>query len=107
MPGADGFEVLEQIKDRDADAVVIVITAFATIESAVRAIKAGASDYLPKPLDLEHLRLVVTRALESRNRSAELAVLRSQLLHQGTFEGMVGVTDPMRSRLRNGWTSRR
>ena len=92
MTGADGFEVLERVRRQHADAIVIVITAFASIESAVQAIKAGASDYLAKPLDLEHLEIVVTRALESRNRSEELAVLRDQLLHQGTFEGMVGVT---------------
>lgn len=72
MTGADGFEVLERVRRQHADA--IVITAFASIESAVQAIKAGASDYLAKPLDLKLLEIVVTRALESRNRSEELAV---------------------------------
>nr|WP_291315459.1 response regulator [Desulfuromonas sp.] len=62
MPGLSGYEVLERIKADRPDTVVVVITAFGTVEQAVEAMKKGAFDYLTKPFGREELRLVVEKA---------------------------------------------
>jgi len=90
MPGMDGMELLRQARELDPALPVIVITAFATIESAVAAIKEGAFDYLPKNFSVDELRVTVERALRHRSLSLENQNLRNQL--QGTFgfENIVG-----------------
>src|SRR3990170_1878204 len=66
MPGLDGMGVLEGIQKASPDTVVVVMTGYATVESAVDAMKRGAFDYLSKPFKLDHVRLVVGRALEKK-----------------------------------------
>ena len=66
MPEMDGFAVLEEIRRTDPGVVVVVITGYATIATAVLAMKAGAYDFLPKPFTPDELRLVVERGLERR-----------------------------------------
>ena len=75
MPGMTGLEVMARVKERAPGCVVVVITAFGTVETAVEAMKAGAFDFLPKPCSRDHLRLVVRKALEHhglRDRVREL-----------------------------------
>ena len=64
MPGLDGLELLARLKNIDADLVVVVVTAFATLETAIKAIKAGAYDYISKPFKEEEIVLVLEKALE-------------------------------------------
>lgn len=78
MPGIDGLEVLDQVLKTRADTVCIVITGYATIESAVDAMKRGAFDFLPKPFTPEELRLIVARGLEQRMLLRETAALREE-----------------------------
>ena len=79
MPGADGFEILNQSKKIQPDAAVIVLTAFGTIEGAVKAMRAGAADFLTKPIDSpEVLVMAVERALEERRLRDENERLRRQ-----------------------------
>ena len=78
LPGKDGLEVIRELKDLDPDMVVIMMTAFADIEPAIEAMKMGAFDYLVKPFDLEELRLVVDKALETQHLRREVARLRWQ-----------------------------
>jgi len=66
MPEMDGFSVLEEVRHTDPNMVVVVITGYATIATAVEAMKAGAYDFLPKPFTPDELRLVVERGLERR-----------------------------------------
>jgi DNA-binding NtrC family response regulator len=70
MPGADGFRVLEAVKGRWPHTEVVMMTAYASIEAAVQAIRAGAYDYLQKPMDPDDVILVVARALERRRQGA-------------------------------------
>jgi DNA-binding NtrC family response regulator len=95
MPEMDGFEVLSRIREHDEEATVIIMTGYGSIDSVVRAMKGGATDYLSKPLDLDHLEIVLQKALRSRRQSEELRLLKEQLVHQGSFEGLVGVSPPM------------
>jgi signal transduction histidine kinase len=76
MPGISGFEVLEKIKDVDPQIISIVITGYATVESAVEAMKKGAYDFLPKPFTPEELRIITKRALERRKLAREAESLR-------------------------------
>jgi DNA-binding NtrC family response regulator len=90
MPGIDGMETLRRIKQIDPYIVSIVITGYATIESSVTAMRLGASDYLCKPFDLDELKLVVHRTLES----SALAQSRSEVLVIGQEMGMITSLDP-------------
>ena len=72
MPVMDGMELLREIKALDKRSVVVIITGFATIKSAVQAIKEGAYDYVTKPLKFEELDIVIDRALEKRNLVKQL-----------------------------------
>ena len=66
LPGMSGLEVLGKIKATERETVVIMITAYGEISSAVKAMRMGAFDYIPKPVDLDHLMLSLRRALESK-----------------------------------------
>ena len=76
MPGIGGMEVLERLREKDKSIVPIVITGYATIESAVESMKKGAFDFLPKPFTPAELRLITKRALEKRKATLEAERLR-------------------------------
>lgn len=79
LPDIDGFRVIEEAHRVDRNIFVIVITAYSSVESAVKAIKSGAYDFIPKPFDPEHIAIVVRRAVETRNLRIENIGLRRQL----------------------------
>ena len=78
LPGADGLAVLEAARARDERTRVLLLTAFGSVDTAVRAMRAGAFDFLEKPLDLDQLDLRVGRALEHRRLLAEVSELRAE-----------------------------
>lgn len=78
MPGMSGMEVLDHIRTIDPNLLVIVITGYATVESAVEAMKKGAYDFIPKPFTPDQLRIVVRRALEKRALQKEAEFLRRE-----------------------------
>ena len=78
MPGVSGMEVLDQVRLIDPNLLVIVITGYATVESAVEAMKRGAYDFIPKPFTPDQLRIVVRRALEKRALQKEAEFLRKE-----------------------------
>lgn len=78
MPGMSGMKLLEKIGDIDPNLVSVVITGYATIESAVEAMKRNAYDFLPKPFTPDQLRIVIERGLERRRLAAESARLRRE-----------------------------
>ena len=78
MPGVSGMEVLDQLRAIDPNLLVIVITGYATVESAVEAMKKGAYDFIPKPFTPDQLRIVVRRALERRALQKEAEFLRRE-----------------------------
>ncbi len=79
MPGLSGLEVLPQIKELDFDTVVIVITGYATLEHAIEAMKKGAFDFIAKPFTPEHLRIVVSKAIEYSRALRDIAEERSRI----------------------------
>jgi signal transduction histidine kinase/FixJ family two-component response regulator len=78
MPGIGGMEVLEATQQVDPNLLVIVITGYATVESAVEAMKKGAYDFIPKPFTPDQLRIIVNRALEKRSLQREMELLKSE-----------------------------
>lgn len=78
MPGIGGLEVLEKVIQFDSEIIPIVITGYATVESAVDAMKRGAYDFLPKPFTPEELRIIIKRGLERRNLIKEAESLRKE-----------------------------
>lgn len=96
MPGAHGFTVLESVKARWPETEVVLMTAYATVQDAVEAMKQGAYDYLQKPFDPDAAALVVARALERRQLRAQAADLRRELEGVHTFHNMIGKSAPMR-----------
>lgn len=88
MPDLGGMEVLNQIKEQDPQAVVIVISGFGTIPLAVEAMKAGAYDFFPKPFEPDELRILVKRALDTRRLAMENIYLRQELRNK---EGVVRI----------------
>ena len=76
MPGISGFDVLDKIEKIDPDIISIVITGYATVESAVEAMRKGAYDFLPKPFTPEELRIIIRRGLERRKLKMEAEKLR-------------------------------
>jgi len=89
LPDGDGFELLNIIKNEYPQTVVIVITGYGTIESAVKAIKKGANDYLTKPINDDELRLTVDRALKQQLLISENESLRLQLHQKYSLENII------------------
>ena len=78
MPGMDGMELHQRIRGIDEKVIVIIITGYATIETAIEAMKQGAYDFIPKPFEPEHLRIVVRRAHEKLRLTAEAEALQAE-----------------------------
>jgi DNA-binding NtrC family response regulator len=85
-----GLEVVQRAREMVPPAVVIVITGYGSVETAVEAMKHGAFDYLEKPFKLDELRMCLERALSFRTAVSETAFLRKQLKKQPTFSRIVG-----------------
>jgi DNA-binding NtrC family response regulator len=96
MPGMDGLELQEHIQRIDPQAAVVMITAFASVDTAVRALKQGAFDYVTKPVDPDELSHLVQRALEQRRLRDENAQLREALTELTAPEEIVGDSAAMR-----------
>jgi len=95
MPGMDGMQVLKSIKERSAETLVIIITAFGTVDIAVEAMKAGAYDYITKPFNRDELRLTVAKALQYTGLAAENRRLKSELSDRADFRTIVGSSPQM------------
>jgi two-component system response regulator AtoC len=93
MPGLSGIEVLKRIRTKHPNQLVVMITAFGTVEQAVEAMKAGAYDFITKPLDPDHVRMVVDKALEKRRLTDEVQYLRAEL--KNTFDEIIGESEAL------------
>ncbi len=95
MPGMDGVELLGKVRESDADVSVIVTTAFGAVDTAVAAMRAGALDYLTKPINTDELLLVIERALDQSRLRRETHDLRSQLAERYRFDNVIGSSPKM------------
>lgn len=97
MPGMSGLDLLKQLRTSSPDLPVVIVTAFGTIQNAVEAVKAGAYDYLTKPIDFEELNLLVRRALEHSRLVEEIRTLRTNLDRKYGFESIIGQSEALLS----------
>ncbi|HWZ30251.1 MAG TPA: sigma-54 dependent transcriptional regulator [Bryobacteraceae bacterium] len=95
LPGMDGLTLLAKLKEQNTQAPVIVMSAFGTVENAVEAMKKGAVDFLPKPFSLDHLSVVVEKALEFSKLRVENRELRAALGEKYQFENIIGRSPAM------------
>jgi two-component system response regulator PilR (NtrC family) len=95
MPKADGMDVLKAVKSTSPETVVLVVTAFATADSAVEAMKHGAYDYLTKPFQVDEVQLIIRNALEKRRLSTENILLKREMASQSSFARIVGQSEAM------------
>ncbi|HEV2735213.1 MAG TPA: sigma-54 dependent transcriptional regulator [Longimicrobiaceae bacterium] len=93
LPDMDGMVLLKEIKKISPESLVIMITGFATVDSSVEAIRAGAYDYIPKPFTATQLRILIGRAAQQVKLVRDNAVLRDQLKKQYSFENIVGTSE--------------
>ena len=95
MPGKDGLDVLAAAKAEDENAVVVLMTAYASVQDAVAAIRAGAYDYLPKPFDPDEAAVKVDRAVEYKRLRDKAEHLSRQVEERFSFERLVGKSPGM------------
>ena len=95
LPGGGGFSILEEIKENQPRIAAVVMTAFATVNSAVEAMRTGAGDYIAKPFTVEELTAVLERAAERRNAVDESRLLRERLRAGGAASMLMGQSQPM------------
>jgi len=95
MPGMDGMQVLRNIKERSPETLVIIITAFGSVDIAVEAMKAGAYDYITKPFNRDELRLTVAKALQFSGLAVENRRLKSELADRSDFRTIIGSSPQM------------
>ena len=95
LPGPGGLEILRDVKRRRPETVVVVITGYATVQSAVQAMKHGAYDYVTKPFNLEELRLLLERVVGHLQLTSENRLLREQIKSKQGFGSIVGRSPEM------------
>jgi two-component system NtrC family response regulator len=95
MPGADGLQVLERVKKRCPQTEVVLMTAYATAQTAVEAMKKGAYDYVIKPFEMDELRLKIRHILEKKQLARENVALKAELHDRYSLDNMVGKSGAM------------
>ena len=101
MPGMSGIELLKTVREDYPEVIVIVVTAFGTIESAVEAMRMGAYDYIIKPVNSDALKVVISRALEHHRLQEEVSSLRSAIDRKYGFENIIGKSKTLLAMLDN------
>ena len=96
LPGIDGIEVLRKVRERQPDQLIVLMTAFASLETAVEALRAGAYDYIMKPILHEEVKLLVKSALRQRSLQTENLILRKQIEKEYDFSHIIGVCPKIR-----------
>ncbi len=96
MPGMDGTELLDEILKKDAQTIVILMTAFGSIEAAVAAIKRGAADYVSKPFQMDDVLFRISRVLKERNLERRVADLENEIQQQTAIQKIVGGSQAIR-----------
>jgi DNA-binding NtrC family response regulator len=95
LPQISGMEVLKYVRENRPEIPVIMITAYGSLKQAVEALKAGATDYILKPFDVEELKIIIAKELEKRQLKEENILLKRNLQEKYSFENMIGKSKAM------------
>lgn len=96
LPGIDGIELLKRLKSRQPDLFVVIITAYASLETSVEALRAGAFDYITKPIIHEELKQVVNNALRQKQLTSENLFLKKEIHRRYNFSNIIGESPEIR-----------
>ncbi|PLX92349.1 MAG: DNA-binding response regulator, partial [Desulfuromonas sp.] len=96
LPGINGVEVLERAREIDEDVIIIMVTALGVLETAVKAMRLGAYDYINKPFNLDELALVIKKALETQELKREVAQLRTTQPKKLSSDSIVCESDDLK-----------
>jgi len=107
MPGIDGLEVLKRVKEKSPDTAVVIMTAYATVDTAVNAMKLGAFDYIVKPFDPEEVSLLVEKIVAQQALVRENVILRKALKREYRFHDLVTKSSAMQGTLELARTAAR
>jgi two-component system response regulator PilR (NtrC family) len=99
MPGASGFDVLKRAQEVAPDTLVIMVTAFGTVESAIEAMRLGAYDYINKPFKIDEIRVIVRNAFDKRKLKVEVSLLREKVKTAFEVENIIGKSPSMQELL--------
>ncbi len=97
LPGIDGIELLTRLKESEPSQIFIVMTAYASLDTAVRALRAGAYDYIMKPVMHEEIKQVVSNSLRQRSLQRENVLLKREIGHDYDFSSMIGESPRLRA----------
>jgi DNA-binding NtrC family response regulator len=95
MPNFDGMQLIAHVAREQLPVTVVVLTGYGSIQDAVRTVQLGAYDFLPKPVDVDHLRMVLKRAIRERGLHEEVAQLREQLRHEHNYHNVLSKSPKM------------
>ena len=95
MPGMDGLEVLKKLKELDSEAEILMMTAYATVDTAIQAMKEGAFDYLVKPFDPDEIEMLIKKIITHKELVLENILLRRQLEEKNRYDEIIGKSDAM------------
>jgi len=95
LPEMDGIAVLKRIREMDTTIPIIMLTATRMVKTAVEAMKLGATDYLSKPFDIEELKLVIEKAITTKDLEQEVKFLRSEITRRYSFKSIIGKSRKM------------
>jgi two-component system NtrC family response regulator len=95
MPDKTGLEVLETVKEINPEISFVILTAYGTIENAVKAMRLGAFDYIAKPVDLDELDLLLERIIENKNLKSEILLLKNQLKEKFKIDSFISHSPKM------------
>lgn len=96
LPGMDGLALLKTMRTEDPSIPVIMLTGTKTVKTAVDAMKLGAADYVTKPFDVDELRLIIAKALETEELGREVRYLRAQVVKRYAFHNLIGKSQAMK-----------
>jgi len=96
MEGMDGMDVLQAVHDLDPEAIVIIMTAYGTMDHAMKAVKLGAADYVTKPFATDQLAFVIEKSIRMRDLEESTVNLRQQVLDRSRFANLIGESAPMK-----------
>ncbi len=97
LPGINGLEVLEKVRESEEEVIVIMVTALGVLETAVKAMRMGAYDYINKPFNLDELAIVIKKALETRELKREVAHLRSEQTKKYGIDNIIAESRHMKN----------
>jgi len=97
MPGMDGLELLDRLKEEEPDMAVIMITAYGSIDGAIKAMKNGAYDYLLKPFDPNEIGLLIQKVIDYQGLAEENIILKDQIREKNRLESLIGQSKAMQN----------